>query len=144
MLYLFIIFFLGDKLMSNNVLSCHMHVTFHSSLTVQSYGKTVKHIDQLDNYSWHVLGFDTYRFNRVLIDWSIENVNPVVILCTMKKIYNKHLILIRLPLQQWKSGLTKEVAFLGGDNSVIFYFLIASEIWPCKKVTTVIWFFPSN
>jgi len=60
----------------------------------------------------------------------------------MKKIYNKHLILIRLS-SSMKKWPYKRGYLPWGDNSVIFYFLIASEIWPakrewpCKKWTTV-------
>jgi hypothetical protein len=37
-----------------------------------------------------------------------------------------------------KGCLTKEVAFLEGDNLVVFYYHVASEIWPDKKGTTAL------
>ena len=40
--------------------------------------KAVRYIDQSDNSSWRVLGFDTYIFNRFIADWSVENMNPNV------------------------------------------------------------------
>ena len=36
----------------------NFQLTFHSSLTIQSHARLNKYIDQSDNSSWHVLGFD--------------------------------------------------------------------------------------
>jgi len=41
--------------------------------------KAVKYIDQSDNTSWHVFGFDTLSFRRLITDWSVENMNPDMI-----------------------------------------------------------------
>ena len=48
--------------------------TLHALFTVQSYARQLN-IDQSDNISWCVLGFDTTRFNRLIADRSIENIN---------------------------------------------------------------------
>jgi hypothetical protein len=40
--------------------------------------KTVKYIDQLDNRFQRMLGFNTPRFRRLIADWLVENMNPVV------------------------------------------------------------------
>ena len=37
---------------------------------------TFNYIDQSENSSWHVLDFDTYRFNRPIADCSVEDINP--------------------------------------------------------------------
>ena len=36
-------------------------------------------------------------------------------------------------MKKWPYTIVKGVACLGEDNVVIFYYLIASEIWPNKK-----------
>jgi hypothetical protein len=49
-----------------------------------------KYIDQSDNSSWHVIGFDAKRFSRLITYWSVENVisdaTPYRMLLDVKKI----------------------------------------------------------
>lgn len=66
--------------------------------------KTVKHINQW--YSWHVLGFNTCRFGKLIADWSAKKYEPDVtsyglslyvrVLPRNKIGYNKPIILIVL------------------------------------------------
>lgn len=49
-------------------------VNLHSYLPDNN--KAVKYSDQSENSSWHVLDFDTYRFNRPIADCSVEDINP--------------------------------------------------------------------
>jgi len=37
-------------------------------------GKTIKYIDQSDNSSECVFGFNTSRISRLLTDWTVENI----------------------------------------------------------------------
>jgi hypothetical protein len=62
-------------LTSNNihfeVMSCNFSVIFDNPIIC----KTVIYIDKSDNSSWREVGFDTYRFDRLITDWSVQNMN---------------------------------------------------------------------
>ena len=54
------------------------HVIFHSSLTIQSYAKSI-----LTNRKTALiceLGFDTERLINLISDWSVETMNPDMML----------------------------------------------------------------
>jgi len=45
--------------------------------------KSIKCIDQLDNSSHHVFDLNTSRIGRLMVDWSVQNMNPDTTLYSM-------------------------------------------------------------
>jgi len=71
MFVIFFLIFFCETLKSDNIpLEVMSYVTFLLYLTVQSLRKT---LDQWDNSSWRVLGFDTLKFSRLTADWLVKN-----------------------------------------------------------------------
>ena len=61
--------------------SCQL--TFHSSLTIQSYTSQLNILTNWTNSSHHEFCFNISRIGRLITDWSVQNMNPDMTLYSM-------------------------------------------------------------